>query len=158
MIELARIRNMLGRKHQIHLRRYSSSNADDVSDFASIVRAYGDRLNCPELLNNLEVLYTGSLGCIGLLRAWLLRSAVVANARGIALNIETVRQQQLPSADLREILREIEQGEGLLEIDAVFPSKKTVGSQKKKDSKSGRKPFSRNPRRYSAGNRNGLDA
>lgn len=146
--------HMLGRKHQVHLPRYYSTEKD-LKEFVGIIDAYEIKLNRMGLTVDLKIhtklLYTGSLGCIGLLRAWLMRAYAYAKAQDISITEKLLLDVKLPDSDLVEIAKEIEQGEMILNHAITSPTNK---SSVKPASKSSAKPFQRKPKRSSPGNRN----
>jgi len=147
--------HMLGRKHQVHLPRYYSTEAD-VKEFIGILDAYEAKLHIQgiksELRKHVKLLYGGSLGCIGLLRAWLMRAHAYAQIHDNNISEKLLLSTKLPDSDLREIAIEIEHGEQILNEDRpVWEIKKPKASVN--DIKQKKKPFQRNPRRESEGNR-----
>lgn len=150
--------HMLGRKHQVHLPRYYSTEAD-VTEFVGILDAYEAKLHKQgvksELRKHAKLLYGGSLGCIGLLRAWLMRAYSYAQIRDNNINENLLLATKLPDSDLREIAIEIEHGELILNEDRpiweIQTPKATVSDIKQNKRQ---KPFQRNPKRESEGNRN----
>ena len=145
--------HMLGRKHQVHFPRYQLT-VDDVKHFSKIVAVYENYLTVSDDLKGKlvpvsELLYEGSLGCIGLLSAWLLR----AEARGMlaksGITLELLKKTMLSNADRIEIEREILAGEESLSstVGRKLPVQKTTRK------KSSAKPFQRNQKRLSPGNR-----
>ncbi|MFK5948273.1 MAG: ATP-binding protein [Methylococcales bacterium] len=156
--------HMLGRKHQVHLPRYTVKD-NDLLAFSEIVDAYNDHVILPKGVSSLEewadLLYDGSLGCIGLLEGWL-RDAL---ARVISYGNDELTQEHFkitrrPLSEEQEIVREIIEGEAFLEKDDTElrdenyiiepPSKLPSGPASKKRK---RKPFQRNPKRYKIGGR-----
>lgn len=145
--------HMVGRKHQVHLARYRK-NAADIEAFASVVAAYESHIGISFLSKNLQFIYEGTFGCIGLLRAWLLRSWAYANMRDQQITMEILIENRLPESDLAVIRAEIIQGETVLGLDMVDsrpiirPEKSTRGKLSGKGT-----PFQRRPKRMKAGNR-----
>jgi energy-coupling factor transporter ATP-binding protein EcfA2 len=147
--------HMLGRKHQVHLPRYYSTEAD-VKEFIGILDAYETKLQTQgiksELRTHSKLLYGGSLGCIGLLRAWLMRAYAYAQIHDNSISEKLLLATKLPDSDLREIALEIEHGEQILNgvkpVWEIQKSKIAVSEIKPK-----KKPFQRNPKRETGGNR-----
>lgn len=147
--------HMLGRKHQVHLPRYYSTETD-VKEFVGILDAYEARLHAQgiksELRKHAKLLYGGSLGCIGLLRAWLMRAYAYAQIRDNHIGDKLLLATKLPDSDLREIALEIEHGEKIINEDrAVWETPKAAVSNAKQIKR--QKPFQRNPKRDTEGNR-----
>jgi energy-coupling factor transporter ATP-binding protein EcfA2 len=143
--------HMLGRKHQVHLPRYSSTETD-LQEFLGIIDAYDVKLHELGLVANLrshtKLLYTGSLGCIGLLRAWILRAYAYSTAQNLDINEKILLEAKLPDSDLVEIAREIEQGELILNGHSIIPAIQGAGYKQKKQ-----KPFQRKAKRIAPENR-----
>lgn len=149
--------HMLGRKHQVHLPRYYSTEAD-INEFVGILDAYEARLHMQgikaDLRKHARLLYGGSLGCIGLLRAWLMRSYAYAQIHENNINEKLLLATKLPDSDLREIAIEIEHGELILNEDRpVWESQKPKSPVRDVKKKEKQKPFQRNPKRETEGNR-----
>jgi hypothetical protein len=149
--------HMLGRKHQVHLPRYYSTEAD-VKEFVGILDAYEAKLHAQgiksELRKHAKLLYGGSLGCIGLLRAWLMRAHTYAQIRDNCITDKLLLATKLPDSDLREIALEIEHGEKIINEDRSIweiQTPKAAVSNAKKNKK--QKPFQRSPKRETEGNR-----
>lgn len=148
--------HMLGRKHQVHLPRYYPTEKD-LEEFVAIIDAYGAKLHKVGLTVNLKnytkLLYSGSLGCIGLLRAWLMRAYACSQAYDSNITEKILLDTKLPESDLHEIAAEIEHGELILNgnktILAAHSYRLSCGSKTKRQ-----KPFQRNPKRELEGNRN----
>ena len=145
--------HMLGRKHQVHLPRYQMT-VEDIKHFSKIVAVYDKYLTISDDMSGslkavCEMLYEGSLGCIGLLSAWLLRAEARGQISGSGITLELLKKARLSNADLAEIEREILTGEqGLLS-----GSKKKLPAQKSRNRKSPVKPFQRKPKRLEPGHR-----
>lgn len=154
--------HLLGRNHQVHFPRYHA-NREDIVAFGQLLQKYSEFLNLDESLTSLndvaELMYEGSLGCIGLLKAWLKRTDAVASYHNVPVSEELLRSKRLTDMDLREISAEIRDGEkwlartssskgaGNTQHTAPTTKGKTEGKKKKG------KPFQRNPARHTAGNR-----
>lgn len=149
--------HMLGRKHQVHLPRYRYEE-NDLMAFSEIIDAYSGLISLPSNVSGLEdwieYLYEGSMGCIGLLEAWL-RDALglVISYGGDELTLDHLKMARRPVEEEKEIAAEIQMGEEMLLIkksDLRDESHNVVGFARK----SIRKPFQRNPKRYGIGTRN----
>ena len=87
--ELLAFRNLnaqLSRRSiDIHLPRYRAEDPEDRQMFINIVRSFDRALpfdDPSDLVANWEFLYERSLGCVGILKEWLVRAATVASRRG----------------------------------------------------------------------------
>lgn len=148
--------HLIGRKTQIHLPRYYATD-EDLAEFGHILATYdqiiADIATDRVLAQSAEMLYHGSLGCIGLLRNLLGRAAARSHATGDSISEKMLNEIMFSKADLAAISEEIYQGENLLEADDLLkqPSRNPPSTQKRV------KPFQRKPKRYSPGNRVGGD-
>jgi energy-coupling factor transporter ATP-binding protein EcfA2 len=96
--ELLAFRNLgaqLSRRSiDIHFPRYRVANPDDAKAFRTVLRSFEQQLplsNPPALLNEWEYLYERSIGCVGILKDWLIRTLVSASRR----NADTLRRKDL---------------------------------------------------------------
>ena len=103
----------------------------------------------------MELLYKGSLGCIGLVRSWLLRAAALSSVRKVNFSYEVLIETRPSDDDLVSLASEIENGELLLnspifddqleeEVTEIEPDKKPKSKRKSKA-----KPFNRKAERIS---------
>lgn len=115
--------HLLGRKHQVHFARYKLTE-EDLTEFAGIVAAYEEHLeickSLGSLVSVLDLLYDGSLGCIGLLRAWLLRAKAIATIKKQKIDREILTKTVLSDVDLQMISKEIQVGESMLKQGGNF--------------------------------------
>jgi len=113
----------LGRRtREIHVRRYDATRTQDVLDFKDILLSFQYHLPLaeqPDLLAEWEYLYLRSVGCIGLLKQWLLEALDDAMEREVStLTRATLeRTAPLPSKS-KKVLEEALEGEAkLAELD-----------------------------------------
>ncbi|GAB1260337.1 AAA family ATPase [Aurantivibrio plasticivorans] len=162
--------HLLGRKHQVHLPRYRATE-EDLHSFAALLEEYSVLLNLDDSIGSLvdeaELMFFGSLGCIGLLKNWLKRADAQATIKNIKISRKLLLETRLSDSDLEEILTEINVGEARLAArsnEFIPPSKggvtKITKSQKKStqgESSSApakkSKPFQKKPVRRKQGNR-----
>lgn len=156
--------HLLGRKHQVHLPRYQVTE-DDLECFAELVSAYNNKIEeCGRqcaLMEHFELLYTGSVGCIGLLEKWL-RAAlahVIANGADTLTEHDLIKRRT-PQIEMDQIMDEITRGERILagydDTSSASQSEETSDENTKKTkSKAGknsaRKPFRKKAQRYKVG-------
>lgn len=148
--------HMVGRKREVHLSRYRS-NKEDLIEFTRIVQYYEGELssicdpNYP-LMNQIELLYSGSLGCIGLLRSWLLYAAALAHANESKIDKEILYRSMLSDADRSVVIREITDGESQLQNHGSPRQHSNTGPIQKNTNETKpakkRTPFQKKPRRY----------
>lgn len=155
---LNRSPHMLGRKHQVHLPRYRL-DAQDIKEFTKIVARYESLMEgVPRgfLKENVRDLHSNSLGCIGLLRAWLARfyATSVVREDGV-ISKENLMKLRIEKSSLQQIEQEIAQGELLLGgggLDSSADAGRAAISGGHAKSTSGR-PFQKKPRRIKKGSR-----
>ena len=73
------------RSVEIHFRRYRADQEDDRRGFVNTVHSFARRLPFPEppdLATNWEYLYERSIGCVGVLKDWLVRGLAHALKQG----------------------------------------------------------------------------
>ncbi len=78
--ELLRVRNLSGqlsrRSIDLHFPRYDVAKAADRQTFAKILQTLGEQMPLPEppdLIRSWEYLYERSVGCVGILKDWLVK-------------------------------------------------------------------------------------
>lgn len=145
----------LGREHGVHLKRYCAT-PEDLVCFDEVLEAFSDAVRLPKNVSSLrawrDMLYRGSLGCIGLLNSWICDA--VANA-GVEEStvlrkrdfIET--QKTIPSRTF--IAEEIKEGEKWFEVE--FSEDKEVAKDEPKKKRSSKKPFRKKAKRVKIGPR-----
>jgi hypothetical protein len=86
--ELLAFRNLSAqlsrRSIDIHFPRYRADNPNDLKTFRTIVKSFEQQLPLsqpPDLLNEWEYLYERSIGCVGILKDWLVRVLVSVSRR-----------------------------------------------------------------------------
>ncbi len=145
------------RKHDVHLARYRDTE-EDLSEFIWILDNYDSALDLDPSLGSLrdcaELLYKGSFGCIGSVRAVLYRASVYAAIERSKINLDHIRRGLKAPNQLVIAAQEIRDGERLLGSEPCKILEEVVTAQ---DSITKRrntgKPFQRKPKRYTAGNR-----
>lgn len=148
--------HLLGRKHQVHLPRYQL-NEDDMEAFCLILAHYDRVVKLNSKLDSLqdcaELLYEGSLGCIGLLRGWLTRATAISSVYGRGISKNILMNTRFSKKDLKAILKEIVVGERNLEADDFIQSSISDAYMTPKKKKASNKPFQRKPKRHKKDNR-----
>lgn len=120
--ELLTFRNLSAqlsrRTIDIHFPRYRADCKEDVDTFLSVLLTFQKHLPLeeePDLLNNWEYLYAGSLGCIGILKDWLTRALKDALNEGAkTLTTKHLELRASSVAQLQTMLKEIQEGENEL--------------------------------------------
>lgn len=103
------------RSIDVHLARYRAEDSEDRQTFINVVRSFEKELpfeDRPDLVSDWEFLYERSLGCVGILKEWLVRAATVAARRGsqrlTRINLES---QALSVAQCEQMHAETADGE-----------------------------------------------
>lgn len=145
------------RKHDVHLARYRDTE-EDLKEFIWILDNYESDLELDPSLGSLrecaELLYKGSFGCIGSVRAVLYRASVYAVLERAKINLDHIRRGLKAPNQLVVAAQEIRDGERLLGggpckiLEEVVTAQESITRRKKNG-----KPFQRQPKRYTAGNR-----
>jgi hypothetical protein len=102
----------------LHFSRYRAESLDDVETFQNVVFTFQQQLRSAEHLDFLNIwdfLYERSLGCIGILKDWLMRALIVAarNANP-ALNLAILEKTALSASQCEKMLSETREGEARL--------------------------------------------
>ena len=122
-------KHLTGRKHDIHFTRYFS-NDDDLHEFAKILLAYEEIMELhaeiPSLVEHIKMLHVGSLGCIGLLSAWLKRASAFALASNQKVTVKLLKETALSNSTLDGLASEIYIGEEKMFADKGDYSNKTI--------------------------------
>ncbi len=103
------------RSMTIHFRRYRHQNAEDLLQFASVAEKFFQLMNfssTPDVTDNLDFIYSGSLGCVGIMKDWFERAMAVAMSRhddlnAVTLTIDHLRETRMPASALASIQSEI---------------------------------------------------
>jgi energy-coupling factor transporter ATP-binding protein EcfA2 len=120
--ELLAFRNLSGqlsrRSIDIHFPRYRADNAEGRKRFLTVLRSFEQQLPVPEppdLVKDWEFLYERSLGCVGVLKDWLMRALTGAfRRRSPILTYSDFERHALSVAQCDKMLSEISEGEGRL--------------------------------------------
>lgn len=112
---LPRSAQLARRMLPIHLARYRADIADDWQTFCEVVFTFQQALPFPEkstLMEYVEFLYRGCLGCVGLLKCWLNRALALAVESGShEITIKHLKATVLSKPALDQIEKEIQEGE-----------------------------------------------
>ena len=117
--ELLAFRNLSAqlsrRSIDIHFPRYKADDPDDLRVFRTIVKSFEQQLPLlepPDLLKDWEYLYERSIGCVGILKDWLVRVLVSLSRRGAeTLNRKDVEAHAPSVAQCDKMLSEAVEGE-----------------------------------------------
>lgn len=149
------------RKYDIHLARYHQTEPD-LAEFQWILKNYDSVMDLdqslPSLMHCSELLYQGTFGCIGLVRAWLYKASALAAARRKKLDLAMIKESMKSPMQLYSIAEEILTGESILGVSpgSVLQSAVEAAAPKPiagKAQKSKTKPFQRKAKRFELENR-----
>lgn len=121
--DLLALRNLNGqlsrRSIDVHLARYRADVQEDRQIFINIVETFEKELpfsGPSNLVRNWEFLYERSLGCIGVLKQWLVRASSAALLKGSRkVTLGSLESQALCIAQCEQMCAEIADGERKLE-------------------------------------------
>jgi hypothetical protein len=103
------------RSVEIHFRRYRADQEDDRRSFVNTVHTFAQRLPFPEppdLAGEWEFLYERSIGCVGVLKDWLVRGLAQALKRGkTTLTRSDLESHALSVSQCERMLSEAIEGE-----------------------------------------------
>jgi energy-coupling factor transporter ATP-binding protein EcfA2 len=117
--DLLAFRNLNGqlsrRSIDVHLARYRAEDSEDRQTFINVVQSFEKELplkDQSDLVSDWEFLYERSLGCVGILKEWLVRAATVAARTGDnRLTRVALESQALCIAQCEQLHAEIADGE-----------------------------------------------
>jgi hypothetical protein len=120
--ELLAFRNLSGqlsrRSADIHFRRYRADSAADVRAFQSVLWDFQRHLPLPqepELLQHWQYCYERTIGCVGVLKTWLMQSlAEVLQAGAPSLTLQCLEKHALSVSRCVSMSTETLQGEEAL--------------------------------------------
>ncbi len=120
--DLLAFRNLSGqlsrRSVDVHFCRYRAGDADDRRTFLNVLGSFEPQMPLPEppeLVANWEFLYERSIGCVGVLKEWLVRALAAALSRGASkLTLRDLTAQALTISQCEKMLAEVTEGEARL--------------------------------------------
>ncbi len=102
------------RSEDIHLSPYEADKPEDIAEFIRVIRTFQRHIPLvqePKLEQHYEYLFSGSVGCVGLLKNWLTRSLRVALAEEArTLNTKHLKVGAFSASRINKIKEEAEQG------------------------------------------------
>jgi energy-coupling factor transporter ATP-binding protein EcfA2 len=121
--ELLAFRNLSAqlsrRSRDLHFRRYDAEVAAELETFKNILWSFGRHLPLPTeplLVEHWDYLYERSLGCVGILKPWLLKAyALALQEGGQRLTLPQLEQTAPPVARCRKMLADLQEGENRLQ-------------------------------------------
>jgi energy-coupling factor transporter ATP-binding protein EcfA2 len=120
--ELLAFRNLSAqlsrRSVDLHFSRYRTESTEDIEIFQNAVFTFQKQLrSCDQLdlANIWDFLYERSLGCIGILKDWLMQALVVAARSGTpALSLAVLENTALSGSQCEKMLQDAREGEARL--------------------------------------------
>ncbi len=118
--ELLAFRNLSAqlsrRSMDLHFQRYRAESAEDRQIFQSVLLTFQKQLPFTEAQTDLvarwEFLYERSVGCVGILKEWLMRACVRAIKHGAStLSLEHLEKTALSISQCEKVLAESREGE-----------------------------------------------
>jgi hypothetical protein len=124
--ELLRVRNLSGqlsrRSIDIHFPRYDAAKTSDRRTFTRILQTFGEQMPLPEppdLVPSWEYLYERSIGCVGILKDWLVRGLATAiRQTAPTLTIKHLEKHALSVSQCDRLIEEAARGESQFREDA----------------------------------------
>jgi hypothetical protein len=144
MLLLRNASGQLGRRAvTVHFDRYQAKSDQDIVAFAEVVQTFQEQMPLPErpdLLPHLEYCFERSLGCVGVLKEWLLRALSEAlNKSARSLSVADLRRHELPPSVLLEMSAEFMDGEQQLSeeegVFALIRERLGISPRQRKDAK-----------------------
>ena len=105
------------RSVHIHFARYSAECREDIQIFKNVVLTFQNELPVRvnfDLAGEWEFLYEGSVGCVGILKDWLMRAAIAANRDEGLMTRKHLERTALSVSQCEKILIEAREGEARL--------------------------------------------
>src|SRR6266702_1064000 len=120
--DLLSFRNLSGqlsrRSLDVHFRRYSLNDPEEYRIFCGIVRSFANKLPIPcafQMAEKIEDLYTGSLGCVGILSGWSFKAMTLAVEEGDGtLKMKDLEQYMYSHDQMSKMIDELLEGEQLM--------------------------------------------
>jgi energy-coupling factor transporter ATP-binding protein EcfA2 len=118
--ELLAFRNLSAqlsrRSMDLHFERYRADSPEDRQVFRSVLLTFQKQLPFAtaetDLIGSWELLYERSVGCVGILKEWLMRACVRAIKHGaVSLTLEHLESTALSISQCEKILAESRDGE-----------------------------------------------
>jgi hypothetical protein len=127
--ELLRVRNLSGqlsrRSIDIHFPRYDAAKASDRRTFVRILQTFAEQMHLaesPDLVTSWEYLYERSIGCVGVLKDWLVRGLAAAIRQSApTLTLKHLEKHALSVSQCDRPIEEATRGESQFreDVDAL---------------------------------------
>ena len=130
LLKFRRVSSQAARRStHVHFPRYQLNNPEDCTTFQGALLALlkqacqaisgreAKKTELQPLMDHWPLFYRGCLGCVGVLKDWLVRTVSAALRKGDAkLTLERVREQELVEASLLDMVADIIAGEQQLAL------------------------------------------
>ncbi len=176
--ELLSFRNLSAqlsrRSVDVHFRRYRADRSEEIKAFKNVLWSFQNHLPLseqPDLISHWDYFYERSVGCIGVLKEWLLKALKKAlKDGGVTLTLKHLKQSALSVSQCENMLADATEGEAALEesmearanlrslmgLEARFTKAGDEGRSSDRAEKAvprrRRRPGERNPKRDPIGN------
>jgi hypothetical protein len=178
--ELLSFRNLSAqlsrRSVDVHFRRYRADRGEEIKAFKNVLWSFQNHLPLseePDLVSDWDYFYERSIGCIGVLKEWLLKALKKAlKDGGVTLTLKHLKQSALSVSQCDNMLADATEGEAALEesmearanlrrlmgLEAKFTKaegnegRSSVRAEKATGQRRRRRPGERNPKRDPIGN------
>lgn len=107
------------RSVDVHFRRYRADHTEELKAFKNALWSFQNHLpvhEMPDLIGDWDYFYERSIGCVGILKDWLIRALVKAlKDGGQCLTRKQIEKSALSVSQVEKMLTEAVEGEALLE-------------------------------------------
>lgn len=156
LLNCSTVNGQVGRRSEdFHLARYIKEGVEDSAEFTKVTKTFGRHLPLfeePQLEKHCEYLIDYSIGCIGILKSWLVRALHIAledDAKKLAL--KHLKKGELSPARRKQIRQEAEAGErrlaSILKEDDKSSTSNPQQMQATRSQSNSRRVGQRNPQR-----------
>lgn len=148
--------HLSGRTRIVHCKPYTANKAD-MEELLSITQTFlvrsGHKLQV-SLADYVSVVLENTLGCIGLLRLWLIDALNYAALKSVPFSRQVLDETRKPYSFIEGIVGEMAEGQrNLLLTQEDYDSSFKITPDKTISRVLGTKPFQKKPRRVDRGNR-----
>jgi hypothetical protein len=109
------------RSCDIHFRRYRAEDKEDRQIFINVLNSFAQRLTLieiPDLAKDWELLYERSLGCVGVMKEWLVRALLAAlDQAQNTITRRDLERHALSASQCGRMLTDLKDGEAQLGDD-----------------------------------------
>ncbi|MBD2513844.1 ATP-binding protein [Nostoc sp. FACHB-973] len=122
LLNCSTISGQIGRRSQdIHIARYHKLLQEDVIEYSAVIQTLQRHLPLleePQLETQCEYLLQYSIGCVGMLKSWLVRALRISlEDNATTLTLKHLKKAEFSASRRKQILEEAEAGEKRLQND-----------------------------------------